>query len=327
VRFALHHTEPLSEGLRRLYDEQLAFARAQLASPDDGAVHETRKALKRLRSLLRFARGALDDDHRQRENVRFRTAGRLLSDERDAAVLIDTLDAVAEEPGAPTDALGPLRARLVADHAVVADPDRLARQAARADDLLAAAHPLPALPTDHDALLAGVARTYRAAARTLWEAAEAAWDPERDTDAAPWHEARKRAKDLWHHQQVLAVAWPPVLEAWAEEAHRHSALLGDHHDLAVLGGRLGLPTRIGAATPRIEPPAGGAATAAELDAAAARQLAEALARRQQRLEARALALGGRLLAERPRSHRRRLARLLAAHEADPLGPAPAWGAD
>ena len=52
------------------------------------------------------------------------------------------------------------------------------------------------------------------------------------------HAWRKRAKDLWYHQRLLAPAWPDVLGAQAEEAHALTELLGDDHDLAVLAARL-----------------------------------------------------------------------------------------
>jgi CHAD domain-containing protein len=53
-------------------------------------------------------------------------------------------------------------------------------------------------------------------------------------DEADFHQWRKRAKDLWHELRLLGDAWPAPLGATADEAHRLSELLGDHHDLAVL---------------------------------------------------------------------------------------------
>jgi CHAD domain-containing protein len=49
------------------------------------------------------------------------------------------------------------------------------------------------------------------------------------------HEWRKRAKDLWHALQIVRPAAPKRMEAQANRAHRLSDLLGDDHDLAVLG--------------------------------------------------------------------------------------------
>jgi CHAD domain-containing protein len=60
-----------------------------------------------------------------------------------------------------------------------------------------------------------------------------------DVRAAPTienlHEWRKRVKDLWYHLRVISPAWPPVIDAMAEEAHVLSERLGDDHDLAMLG--------------------------------------------------------------------------------------------
>jgi len=48
------------------------------------------------------------------------------------------------------------------------------------------------------------------------------------------HEARKRAKDLWHATQLLRPAAPKKLKRLSRRAHRLADLLGDDHDLAVL---------------------------------------------------------------------------------------------
>jgi CHAD domain-containing protein len=48
------------------------------------------------------------------------------------------------------------------------------------------------------------------------------------------HEARKRAKDLWHATQVMRLAAPKRMEHLAADAHAVADLLGDDHDLAVL---------------------------------------------------------------------------------------------
>jgi hypothetical protein len=45
-------------------------------------------------------------------------------------------------------------------------------------------------------------------------------------------------KDLWYQERLLKPAWPAALGAQADEAHALSDLLGDDHDLAVLGEHL-----------------------------------------------------------------------------------------
>jgi CHAD domain-containing protein len=59
-------------------------------------VHDTRKALKRLRALLRLLEPELGARTRAREDNTLRQIGRSLSGARDAEVLLHTLDALIE---------------------------------------------------------------------------------------------------------------------------------------------------------------------------------------------------------------------------------------
>ena len=98
--YRLRRGEDTGDGVRRIARGQLDLAGERLdagagARGDlDGAVHETRKAFKRLRALVRVARDALGDEVYRRENTIFRDAGRRLSSARDATVLVQTLDAL-----------------------------------------------------------------------------------------------------------------------------------------------------------------------------------------------------------------------------------------
>jgi CHAD domain-containing protein len=70
-----------------------AGANGSAASADE-AVHETRKALKRLRALLVLLEGALEPQLLARERVVLRDAGARLAGARDAEVMVATLDAL-----------------------------------------------------------------------------------------------------------------------------------------------------------------------------------------------------------------------------------------
>jgi hypothetical protein len=103
--YRLQPGEGTSEGVRRI------------ARDIGKAVHEARKAFKRLRALLRLARDELGDEVYQRENTVFRDAGRELSGVRDAAVLVETFDDVVARygDGLPDDAFAGLREALAAE--------------------------------------------------------------------------------------------------------------------------------------------------------------------------------------------------------------------
>jgi CHAD domain-containing protein len=135
-------------------------------------------------------------------------------------------------------------------------------------------------------LVSGLRRTYERGAQQL---ALLRADPG-DVEAS--HDWRKRVKDLWYQQRLIAPAWPAVLEAQAEEAHVLSEHLGDDHDLAVLEERLA---------------AGVPAVAADLD-----PVVELIGRRRAELGERSLRLGARVYAESPRAFERRIAGYLAA---------------
>src|SRR5436305_11773506 len=92
--------EPVSAAIIRCGREQLDRAITQLTERinDDpvGAVHDARKAIKKERSLLRLARGAMPSEQRRRENAVLRDAARRLSGRRDADVMISTLDGLGD---------------------------------------------------------------------------------------------------------------------------------------------------------------------------------------------------------------------------------------
>ena len=107
-----------------------------------------------------------------------------------------------------------------------------------------------------------------------------------DPSAEAVHDWRKRVKDLWYHLRLLREIWPAALKGAADEAHRLSDLLGDHHDLSVL------IDEIRAEAPD-DPDLGTLAALAE--------------RRQGELLDEALPSGERLYAEKPRQFSGRLA--------------------
>jgi CHAD domain-containing protein len=284
--------DAVADGARACAREQLAGAvqRLERAGEDPvGAVHDARKHLKKTRALLRLARPALGRKAYRRENDALRDVGLALSGTRDADVLVETATRLAERaPGQlPAEAFAQLREALAAEaergRAADGGPALAAAiEALRAAELRVEAWPL------HDAgweqLLAGLARAYERGF-TAFAAARAEPTPEL------LHAWRKRAKDLWYQQRLLAPAWPGVLGAQAEEAHVLTELLGDDHDLAVLAERLRAPAPL---TPVVD---------AERPA-----LLALVAHRSAELRAAATRLGRRVYAESPKAFARRLER-------------------
>ena len=99
-RFGLLADETPAGGLRRIALGQLDLAIAMLRSGTHAssaeAVHETRKALKRLRALMRLLEGELGVKRARRERARLRDAGARLAGARDAEVMVGTLVSLLE---------------------------------------------------------------------------------------------------------------------------------------------------------------------------------------------------------------------------------------
>jgi CHAD domain-containing protein len=271
--YRIEPDEKVGPAVRRVAAAQLDLARDLLREPEDPAgeaVHDARKALKRTRALLRLSRHLLGTETFQRENHNLRDAGLALSGVRDAQVLRETLLKLGVDlgdwPPAPLGGSGEAERRGEAISAISQSRLRLTLWPLPREEGLSALGP-------------GFGRVYRQGRRALAEAREEGSD-------AHWHELRKRSKDLWHACQLLEAAHPRRMAKMAKRAHDLSDLLGDDHDLVVLGDHAGrdLP-----------------ADDSRLD-----RLTEAIARRRSELQSEATDLAGRIYRRKPTKALRRL---------------------
>ena len=294
--------EPVEEAIVRAAREQLDRAVTELSegvSEDPvKAVHSARKAIKKERSLLRLARGSMSRKQRRGENRVLREAARALSGTRDADVMVAALDGLAERfvgqlPATTFDAireqLNARRART--NGASGGAPDAQAVQELgsvrlRVDDW-------QLRKQGWGAIEAGLNLTFKRG-RKAFARAKASRSPE------DLHDWRKRVKDLWYQQRLLAPTGGLAVRGQAKEAHRLADLLGDDHDLFVLREVL--------VTPAMTAPV-------DVDA-----VVKLLDLRRDELQLEALALGKRVYAESPKAFRRRMKRLWLAGQA--LGAAP-----
>jgi CHAD domain-containing protein len=94
----LSEEEPAARGLKRIALGQLDLAIEHLEGgssiPPGEAVHETRKALKRARALMRLLEGELGSKRADRERSVLADASARLAGARDAEVMVSTLDAL-----------------------------------------------------------------------------------------------------------------------------------------------------------------------------------------------------------------------------------------
>ena len=265
---------------RRCAIERIQDAIAQLdtglADDPEGAVHEARKDVKKTRALLRLYRSGLGDARYRRENREIRDAGRALSVLRDADVLLETIDGLAERYAGqlPAGAFDAVRERIsghevsepAVDQSVDAARARLAAALGRVEDW-------PLWRAGWSSVRTGLERSYARGHREFERAAE-------DRSDERLHEWRKRVKDLRYQQQLLRQAWPQLIGAQAKAAKALAELLGDDHDLALLDDRV-------------------RASGAEFD-----DVLELIARRRTELQDEAFRLGRRHLRRIPQALRR-----------------------
>jgi CHAD domain-containing protein len=288
VAYQLYADESVREGIVRCAREQLDQAIGELSEgisrDPGGAVHSARKAIKKERSLLRLARGAMSPKQRRRENAALRDAARRLSDARDGDVMIDTVEKLSAHFAGqlPATTFQAIRQELEEER----DTQRrqLVGSALDAD----AVQELGAVRLRVDdwrlrrdgwkALDSGLTRSYRRGRKALSRARS-------DRSLETLHDWRKRVKDLWYHERLLTDVCGPMVHGRAEEAHRLSDLLGDDHDLGVLRQNLN---------------SGSASAPVDLDA-----VIKLIDHRRDELQTEAINIGRRIYGESPKSFRRR----------------------
>ena len=285
--YRLKQGDPLPGELARVargrIDHSIDELRGKAGSTPEEAVHEARKDMKKLRALLRLARGELGKETFARENACFRDAARALSGARDADVMLETLGALELSAGLGWE----LRKAIQAERARGGEGDREAAAGATVAIIQEARKRVDDWPLERDsfdALAEGLARTYRRGRRDFAAALEA-------PSPGALHQWRKRVKDLWYHHTLLRELWPPVMTAVGDEAHELSDRLGDDHDLVLL------------------------ATWVREHADAGPELFEAVDRRREQLQDEAFALGARVYAEKPSTYVRWMEKLWSASRA------------
>ncbi len=284
-RFELLSGERQGEGLRRIALGQFAEAIELLEGAGrtvsaETAVHDTRKALKRLRALLRLIRWDLGESAFAREDALLREAGLRLAGAREAHVMIATLDGLVDrQPRALARRAGVRRIR----EQLLSERERAARDllgdSPVRDDVLrkltdsrarAAEWKLP----DRDGIgtvEGGLRRTYRAGRRRQRRVTGG-----RGGRLRRMHAWRKQVKHLRYSAEILK------LSGIARRADQLAEILGEEHDLALLAKRIKADGR-GERRGR-----GGR-----------RRLLRLIARRRKKLRRRALALGGRIYRRTP----------------------------
>jgi len=247
-RHQLGTAENLGVGIKRVTMDQLELAASGYFDGEDEfalAVHQSRKAIKRIRALLRLVRHELTERVFSYEDRTMRDTGRLVGEVRTAAAITEAAILVRDLYGEllAEGTFEELAARLshrrdLIELRALEDPN-LAGQVVR--NLEKAYHRYSTWPTDadarevyglgirdsYDSIESGLHSTYGRGRREM----VAAYTTPTGENFHMW---RKRAKYLRYQMEFLAPVWPEVVLGMTMTLDRLGLILGEDHDLAEL---------------------------------------------------------------------------------------------
>ncbi|XSG83342.1 MAG: CHAD domain-containing protein [Methyloligella sp. ZOD6] len=284
--YSLDPALPVTHSVRQVALSELDSARSWLTDPDiHTGIHNARKSLKRLRSLLRLIESGVPEPLFDHLRARLRDIGKELAPARDAQALMETLEKLGRKSPKLTDGdmYGQMRTwlegRLGRLGANGTDP--VAKAVEDLDRLRPTFAKLSVFPDDFETLREGAIKEYRAAREAFREAYK-------DKSDEAFHEWRKHVQRHWRQLQLLTPCWPETLGARAEHVHTLAKMLGDDHDLANLHQLATAPAMTFGGT-------------GETD-----KLAKRCRKDQKALRAEAKALGARLFADKPKTFAARI---------------------
>jgi CHAD domain-containing protein len=286
--FRLKLREPLPDGLKRVFREQIESALELCRHPAKQrgvTVHEVRKHLKRLRAAMRLAIPEVGKNRHTREDRCVRKIGRLVSDLRDAQVRLQTLIQLRDDTAkGPEDSPFPRIEELLSleresfSAAFAGWQKQAIPQLERVEARLLK-WPLEGLTWKQ--ICGAVGKIYKRGQRGLAKTID---DPEPEN----FHAWRKRVKDIWYQLRILQPLNRMVLTEMDRDGEVLGELLGGEHDLNFLWARL-------------ETEKGDEALRDELA-----QLEKLIRKRGKRLRTNALELGRRFYAEPAKAFAKRI---------------------
>ena len=238
MAFRLKLREPLPDGLKRVFSEQIdsALHLCQHPARERGVtVHEVRKHLKKVRGAMRLVVGQAGKNCCAREDRCVREIGRLMSDLRDAQVRLQTFIELRDQ------------AAKHKKHQLFSCTEELLLLERESFSAAFAGWQKQAIPQlervkarlmkwqleglTWKQICSAVGKIYKRGQRALAKTIE---DPEPEN----FHAWRKRVKDVWYQLRILKPLNRVVLTEMAYDADVLSELLGREHDLNFLLARL-----------------------------------------------------------------------------------------
>ncbi|MEZ4829161.1 MAG: CHAD domain-containing protein [Bacteroidia bacterium] len=236
MNFQLQASESLPDGIRRILYEEIDFAHSSLQAQENihEGVHDARKSFKKIRAVIRFVRDEIGSEQYMLENTWYRDAGRKLSALRDATAMIETLDKIRiQYPQSISDkTYTVLEKTLLKNQEEISDLLLVQKNIRQTVSFLLVEgreriEKLNLSTNSFRAIKKSIRRVYIQG----YDGLALSLDDPSDFNL---HEWRKSVKHIWYHILLLRNIWPGMMDAYAEELHALSEMLGTDHDLAVL---------------------------------------------------------------------------------------------
>jgi CHAD domain-containing protein len=222
--YRIEKNEALSAAFGRIAAEEIAVALGELRRRNRAqAMHNARKALKRLRALLRSLRVAFPKKLFRRENRRFAAVGRKIAPLRDVHVQLRTLGKLDAGPG---QASSQIRRHLLQREQTytrkIPELRRAVRQMLDASRQTVASWPVnQATPPK---VAASLKRVYKAGKNAFKIASK-------NPTPQNLHQWRKQTKTLGYGLELIQCLGPRKIGKWIKNTEQLSESLGDDHDL------------------------------------------------------------------------------------------------
>jgi CHAD domain-containing protein len=231
--YCLKLREPLANGLKRIFQEQIQSALKLCRHPakERGVtVHEVRKHLKKLRAALRLTKNEVGKNRWAKEDLFLREIGRLVSDLRDAHVRYQTLIQLRDDAKQQFPRIEELLSmeRESFSAAFAGWQKQAIPKLKRVRERLSK-WPLSGITWKQ--ICGVIAKSYQRGQNRLAKALK-----KRDPES--FHAWRMSVKELWYQLRILRPLNRLVLEEIASDAKTLGELLGRAHDFAFLLARL-----------------------------------------------------------------------------------------
>lgn len=235
ARYLPRPGETMAIVLKRILIDEITGARAIVSDPDlcrEDAVHRTRRALKRVRSLWAVLE-PLPGANRDGRVRQVRDAGRLLSAARDADVMAAEARRLAARADDRSGPAALLLERRCAERARQAHLDTVPfdRVAARLRACEADARSLPTGFAGGRLLADALSASYRRG-RKDWR------DIDDGASGKALHDWRKRVKQRRHLSAIVPIVTAVTCRSIQTDLEQLGEILGEEHDLAVMKHRL-----------------------------------------------------------------------------------------